>query len=147
MRYSVKRAGMELRPVMGLIEVSNMLKRLSKVGLVVAVAGVLFTQMAAVAEAKELSDRSVKVLMNYAWSILPNKFTTQTGKVIEVDKKKRKAVMIPVPLARNIIQVARLSAHAQICNMSEEQAANYRAMMRAEHIKKKWSDLRVPWPV
>jgi len=79
-------------------------------------------------------------LMNYAWAILPTKFTTQTGKVIEVDKKKRKEVMIPVPLARNIIQVARLSAHAQICELPEEQTANYRAMMRAENDKKKWSD-------
>ena len=37
---------------------------------------------------KELSERSVKVLMDYAWSILPAKFTTPEGKVIEVDKKK-----------------------------------------------------------
>ena len=103
-------------------------------------AGAIFAHSATNAEAKELSERSVQVLMNYAWAILPSKFTTQNGKVIEVDKKKRKEVMIPVPLARSIIQVARLSAHAQICELPEEQAANYRAMMKVENDKKKWSD-------
>ncbi len=41
------------------------------------------------ASAQQLSDRSVEVLMNYAWSILPTKFTTQTNKVIVVDKSKK----------------------------------------------------------
>ena len=35
---------------------------------------------------KELSERSVSVLMDYAWVILPTKFTAPDGKVIEVDK-------------------------------------------------------------
>ena len=117
-----------------------MLKNINKLGLCLVLAGGILTQAANVSEAKELSERSVQVLMNYAWAILPNKFTTQNGKVIEVDKKKRDEVMIPIGLARNIIQVARLSAHAQICELPEEQTANYRAMMKVENDKKKWSD-------
>lgn len=117
-----------------------MLKSMRKVGACLILGVAVLGQSATTGEAKELSERSVKVLMNYAWAILPSKFTTQNGKVIEVDKKKRDEVMIPVPLARNIIQVARLSAHAQICELPEEQTANYRAMMRVENDKKKWSD-------
>jgi len=124
----------------GSIEASKVLKKINKLGLCIVLAGGILTQSAIVSEAKELSERSVQVLMNYAWAILPSKFTTQNGKVIEVDKKKRKEVMIPIGLARNIIQVARLSAHAQICELPEEQTANYRAMMKVENDKKKWSD-------
>ncbi len=128
----------------GTSEISNLLKKLNKIAVPAVLAGtMMFTVMvgtAQFAEAKELSERSVKVLMNYAWSILPSKFTTQTGKVIEVDKKKPKDVMVPTDVARNVIQVARLSAHAQICKLIEAQAANYRGMMRVEVDKKKWTD-------
>lgn len=140
MLFNVKRAGVKLCSEVRSIEASKLLKKISKVGLGLLVAGSVYVQSASVTEAKELSERSVQVLMNYAWAILPSKFTTQTGKVIEVDKKKRDDVMVPLPLARDIIQVARLSAHAQICELPEEQAANYRAMMKVENDKKKWSD-------
>ena len=92
------------------------------------------------AAAQQLSDRSVEVLMNYAWTILPTKFTTQTNKVIVVDKSKKDEVVVPIEVGRDIIKVARLSAHAQICNLQNAQAANYQAMMRVETGKKKWSD-------
>ena len=90
--------------------------------------------------AKELSDKSVNVLMNYAWSIMPDKFTTPAGKVIEVDKTKMDAVIVPVDVARNVIQVARITAQAQICMLLEESTANYRALMTLENSRKKWSD-------
>ena len=91
-------------------------------------------------QAKELSDRSVRVLMNYAWMVLPHKFTTPQGKTIEVDKSKKDQVMVPVEVGREVIKVARLSAHAQICELLEEQVANYQTLMRREVAKKKWSD-------
>ena len=90
--------------------------------------------------AKELSDKSVNVLMNYAWSIMPDKFTTPAGKVIEVDKTKMDKVVVPVDVARNVIQVARVTAQAQICQLLEESTANYRALMTLENSRKKWSD-------
>lgn len=92
------------------------------------------------AEAKELSEKSVKVLMKYAWVILPTKFTAPTGKVIEVDKSKKKENMVPLDKARQIIKVARLSAHAQICNLPQAQAANYRTLMQSEGDSKNWTD-------
>jgi len=92
------------------------------------------------AEAKELSDRSVKVLMQYAWAILPNKFTAPTGKVIKVDKSKKKENMVPIDKARQVVKVARLSAHAQICNLAEAQTLNFRTLMRSESRAKKWTE-------
>jgi len=93
-----------------------------------------------VAVAQQLSDRSVALLMDYAWTILPAKFTTQTGKVIKVDKSNKDGIVVPVKVGRDIIQVARLSAYAQICNLPNAQTSNYRAMMHVEQRKKKWSD-------
>lgn len=88
-----------------------------------------------------LSDKSVATIMEYAWQILPAKFTAPNGKVIEVDKKnKRDQAMIPVETAREVIKVAYNSAQAQVCELWEEQAANFDALMRRENAKKKWTD-------
>ncbi len=93
------------------------------------------------APTKELSERSVKVLMDYAWAILPAKFTTPDGKVIEVDKKdKMKDTLVPIETARDVIKVGYNSAQAQLCEMWEEQTVNYDAMMRALRGKTGWSD-------
>lgn len=92
------------------------------------------------AQTKELSEKSVKLLMQYAWALTPPKFTSPDGKVIEVDKTKPKDVIVAVDVAREVIKVARLSAYAQICNLAEEQRANYQTLMRREQAKKSWSD-------
>ena len=88
-----------------------------------------------------LSDKSVGTIMDYAWQILPNKFTAPSGKVIEVDKKnKRDQAMIPVDTARDVIKVGYNSAQAQVCEMWEAQEANFDTLMRTENAKKKWTD-------
>ena len=92
------------------------------------------------AETAELSEKSVLVLLDYAWAVLPDKFTTPAGKVIAVDKKNRDSVKIPIEVAREVITVARLSAHAQICKLADAQIANYRTMMKVEEARKTWSD-------
>jgi hypothetical protein len=87
-----------------------------------------------------LSDKSVGTIMHYAWQILPAKFTAPNGKVIEVDKKKQDAAIVPIETARDVIRVGYNSAQAQICEMWEQQAANFDTLMRTENAKKKWSD-------
>ena len=87
-----------------------------------------------------LSDKSVATIMDYAWQILPQKFTAPSGKVIEVDKKKRDQATIPVDTARDVIRVGYNSAQAQVCEMWEAQEANFDTLMRTENAKKKWSD-------
>ena len=104
-----------------------------------ALLGALFSAPAP-AQTKELSEKSVKLLMQYAWALTPPKFTSPDGKVIEVDKSKPKEVIVEVDVAREVIKVARLSAYAQICNLTEEQRANYQTLMRREQAKKSWSD-------
>ena len=109
MRYFVKRAGIKLCRAVGLIEVSKLRQELTKMGLGLIMAGALLAQFTVHAEAKELSEQSVKVLMDRAWEILPSKFTFPNGKVITINKKKREVIAIPLGVARHVIQVARLS--------------------------------------
>src|SRR5512138_3469126 len=91
------------------------------------------------AQNKELSDKSVLTLMRYAWGMVPEKFTTPLGKTIIVDKSHASESIVPLEIAREVIRVARLSAYAQLCELPEEQRANYQTLMRREEAKK-WSD-------
>ena len=95
---------------------------------------------ALVAQTKELSDKSVLTLMKYAWSMVPEKFTTPLGKTILVDRSKPSESIVPMETAREVIHVARLSAYAQLCELAEEQRANYQTYMRREEAKGKWTD-------
>ncbi len=104
------------------------------------VAGATALVPAAHANEGELSDRSVQVFMDYAWSLTPQQFSKQDGTVIIVDKSKPEQAMIPISEAREVIRVGRISAHAQVCNLPEEQVLNHRSLMRREVAKEKWSD-------
>lgn len=90
--------------------------------------------------AQELSPQSVETLMEYAWAITPDRFTKPNGQTIEIDRSNRRAVEVPLDTAREIIRVGRLSAHAQVCDLKEEHAINFRTLMGREAIKKKWSE-------
>jgi len=94
----------------------------------------------ALAQNKELSDKSVLTLMRYAWGMVPEKFTTPLGKTIIVDKAHASESIVPLDVAREVIRVARLSAYAQLCDLPEEQRANYQTLMRREEARSKWSD-------
>jgi hypothetical protein len=97
----------------------------------------------ALAQSKELSDKSVLTLMKYAWGMVPQKFTTPLGKTIEVDKTKASESIVPLDTAREVIHAARLSAYAQLCELVEEQRANYQTLMRREEAKSKWTDQQI----
>jgi hypothetical protein len=109
---------------------------LALLGALVVLAGAADLSLA---QAKELSEKSVMALMRYAWSLVPQKFTTPQGKVIEVDKSKPSESVVPIETAREVIRVARMSAYAQLCELPEEQRANYQTLMRREEAKK-WTD-------
>jgi hypothetical protein len=91
------------------------------------------------AQTKELSEKSVQLLMQYAWALTPPKFTAPDGKTIEVDKSKPKEVIVPLDTAREVIKVARLTAYAQLCELPEEQRANYLTLMKREEAKASWT--------
>ena len=90
--------------------------------------------------AEELSEKSIQSFMDYAWSLVPQQFTKPDGKTITVDKKKKEDVMVSIDVAREVVRVGRLSAHAQICELLEDQVMNYNSLMRREIEKKKWTD-------
>jgi hypothetical protein len=110
------------------------------VALVWAAATIAGSAVSAMAQAKELSDKSVLTLMRYAWGMVPDRFTTPLGKTIEVDKSKPSESIVPMDTARDVIRTARLSAYASLCELPEEQRANYQTFMRREDAKSKWSD-------
>ena len=95
------------------------------------------------ASAQELSEKSIRTFMDYAWSLTPQQFSKQDGTVIVIDKKKPQDVMVPIDVAREVIRVGRLSAHAQICGLPDHQIINHRSLMKREEDKKTWSDQQI----
>lgn len=108
---------------------------LSLIGGIACVVAVLFP-----AHAQELSEKSVRTFMNYAWQLVPSQFTPGNGKTIIIDKSKKDEIMVGMDVAREVIRVGRLSAHAQICDLKAEQICNYQSLMRREINKKTWTD-------
>lgn len=107
------------------------------IGAAVALLG--FAAGPAIAQ-EEMSEKTVKTVMEYAWLQLPAQYTTKDGKTIITDKKNRDSAMVPIDEAREIIKVGYRSAHAQICDLKEDQILNRNSLMRREVEKKKWSD-------
>ena len=105
-----------------------------------ALAGAAALATPSVAGEGELSDKSVQIIMEYAWTMVPQQFSKKDGTVIIVDKTKRELSMVPIDVAREVVRVGRISAHAQACNLPEDQALNHRSLMKREVDKKKWSD-------
>jgi hypothetical protein len=91
------------------------------------------------AGAQDLSEHAVRSFMEYAWSLTPQQFSKPDGTVIVIDKHTKAEVEVPIDTAREIIKAGRLSAHAQICDLRDEQILNHRAMMRREEVKQKWT--------
>jgi hypothetical protein len=91
-------------------------------------------------QAQELSEKSVHTFMEYAWALTPQQYSKKDGTVIIVDKTKKDDVLVPLDVAREVIRVGRLSAHAQVCNLPDDQVMNHRSLMKREADKKKWSD-------
>jgi hypothetical protein len=81
--------------------------------------------------------------MEYAWSLTPEAFTKPNGETILIDKKKKDEVLIPLDVARDVIRAGRLSAHAQVCDLAQEQADNHNSLMRRETQNKKWTPQQV----
>lgn len=108
----------------------------------VVLAGVMALALwgsAAPAGAQELSEHAVRSFMEYAWSLTPQQFSKPDGSVIVIDKNKKAEVEVPIDVARDVIKAGRLSAHAQICDLRDDQVLNHRAMMRREEARKKWT--------
>lgn len=105
-----------------------------------SIGALIAISLSAPLKAEQLSESSARKFMDYAWSLVPGQFTPPNGKTITIDKTNKEAVMVPLDVAREVIRVGRMSAHAQICDLLPEQVMNYRSLMRREELKNKWTD-------
>lgn len=99
------------------------------------------TKPAAVPDSQSggLSDSAVRVLMTYAFSIIPGEVRTPDGQHIKVDKSNPNKFLIPIDDARRVIRVATRSAYAEICQLPELKQSNYQTLMRGEEARKVWT--------
>jgi hypothetical protein len=95
------------------------------------------------ASAQELSEKATRAFMEYAWSLTPEAFTKPNGETIQIDKTKKSEVLVPLDVARDVIRAGRLSAHAQVCELSKEQADNHNSLMRREIKSKRWTPQQI----
>jgi len=87
-----------------------------------------------------LSDSAVRVLLTYAFSLIPETTTGPDGKPAKVDKSDPNVFLIPDEDARRIIRAATRSAYAEACELGDLARANYNTLMQTEAAKKVWSD-------
>jgi hypothetical protein len=99
--------------------------------------------IAAPASAQELSEKATRAFMQYAWSLTPEAFTKPNGETVQIDKTKPDEVMIPLDVAQQVIRTGRLSAHAQVCDLAQEQSDNHNSLMRREIESKRWTPQQV----
>src|SRR5689334_11231836 len=99
--------------------------------------------LATPASSQDLSEKATRAFMEYAWSLTPEAFTKPNGETIQIDKTKKNEVMIPLDVAREVIYAGRLSAHAQVCELSKEQSDNHNSLMRREIQKNRWTPQQI----
>jgi hypothetical protein len=90
-------------------------------------------------EGKGMSDSAVRVLMTYAFSIIPEESTGPDGKVTKVDKSDPNKFLIPNDDARRVIRAATRTAYAEVCQMPELGRANFETLMKGEEARKTWT--------
>lgn len=92
------------------------------------------------AKAEELNDPTVDWLMQHAFVMLPDRFTTADQKVIKIDHTKPDDFYIPKDAAREVIKVANNSARAQVCHIIDKQRDNYASLVKHSQDAGKWND-------
>jgi hypothetical protein len=86
-----------------------------------------------------LSESAVRVMVTYAFSLIPAQTKGPNGEPVAVDKSDPNKYVIPSEDARRIIRAATRSAYADICGLPELGQANYKAMLDQETAKNSWS--------
>lgn len=91
------------------------------------------------------SAQAVEMMMEYAWSQIPQKFTLPSGRVIVFDKSKRSQIEVPFEVARQVVIVGYRSYEAEICDLREELVDNRNSMMLREAAKKTWNEQQLQY--
>lgn len=85
-----------------------------------------------------LSESAVRVMVTYAFSLIPEETQGPDGPV-KVDKSDPNKYVIPSEDARRVIRAATRSAYADVCGLPELGQANYKAMLAQEEARKTWT--------
>jgi len=94
-------------------------------------------------EKKKPNERTVRVIMSWAFAALPEKFKIASGEEIKLDRTDPNKFYIPTDDARRVIRVAMRSANADLCGLQKLQVGNFRKMMNNEKILGKWTKYQV----
>ena len=86
-----------------------------------------------------LSESSVRVMVTYAFSLIPEKVKDANGVMVAVDKSDPNKFVIPLEDARRVIRAATRSAYADVCGIPELGKANYKTMLAQEEAKQNWN--------
>jgi len=87
---------------------------------------------------KGLSDTRVRVMLTYAFSLIPGETPGPNGKPVPVDKSDFNTFVIPNDDARQVIRAATRSAYAEVCGLPQLAQANLKALL-AQESKKDWT--------
>ena len=88
---------------------------------------------------KGMSDSSVRVLMTYAFSIIPEETIGEDGKAVKTDKSDPNKYFIPTEDARRVIRAATRSAYAEVCELPDLGRLNFETLMKSERARDTWS--------
>ena len=94
-------------------------------------------------QAKGMSDSAVRVLMTYAFSIIPENVKGPDGEPVKIDKSDPKPYFIPSGDARRVIRAATRSAYAEVCGLKELGQKNFDTMMKGEEARATWSPQQI----
>ncbi len=117
----------------------------ARLGLICAAVLALGSWVAPASAEEQLSDLTVKKYMDWAWQQLPDKFTDADGEVITFDKTKKETILVPVESARDVILAGWRSVRAQVCDLPEDQRANFESLKARENAKKTWSKQQIKY--
>ena len=79
------------------------------------------------AQNKELSDKSVRLLMQYAWAYdAAQVHDAARARPSRSTRPSPTRSIVPIDMAREVIRVARLSAYAQLCDCRKSSAPTTR---------------------
>ena len=87
-----------------------------------------------------LSDSAVRVMLTYAFSLIPDEEPGPDGKPVKLDKSDPSIFLIPNEDARRVIRAATRSAYAEACELPDLAQANYQALIGSERAKKSWTE-------
>ena len=86
-----------------------------------------------------MSERGVRNMVYYAFSLIPEEVKGPDGTMVKVDKADPNKFVIPEAAARRVIRAATRSAYADVCALPELAGANYEAMLTEDKKKQNWN--------